>query len=128
MCKHGIPELVNTGGASVINLTSVVAIQATERRDCYTAAKGRSRPRRSMANWYAKDKVRVNAIAPGLTLTPRVQAMYDRTPSMQAFGLRHLMAPCTHYDIADMAVFLASDESSWITGQIMQVDSGVTIH
>lgn len=129
VCKQGIPHLIAAGGGSVINFSSVVAVQATEGRDCYTAAKGGIVAiTRSIANHYAKDKVRVNAIAPGLTMTPRVQAMYDVTPSMQAFGARHLLGPCSPQDMANLGVFLASDESSHITGQILQVDSGVTIH
>ena len=129
VCKFGIPELIKSGGGSVINFTSVVALLATERRDCYTAAKGGvAAVTRSMANWYAKDGIRVNAIAPGLTMTPRLQGMYDVTPEIQAFATRHLLGPCTPEDIAGMATFLASDEAARVTGQIMQVDSGVTIH
>ena len=129
VCKYGIPELIASGGGSVINLTSVLALMAAPRRDCYTAAKGGvASMTRSMAAGYADKSVRVNAIAPGVVLTPRVQAMYERTPSMQELGARHLLGPCTPEDIANMAVFLASDESARITGQILQVDSGVTIH
>ncbi|MBV6756669.1 SDR family NAD(P)-dependent oxidoreductase [Rhodococcus opacus] len=129
VCKQGIPEVIKSGGGSVINLSSVTALHAIEGRDCYTAAKGGiTSMTRSMAGGYAKDGVRVNAISPGLTLTPRVQAMYETTPSMQTFAERHLMGPCTPEDMANMAVFLASDESMRVTGQILQVDSGVTIH
>jgi NAD(P)-dependent dehydrogenase (short-subunit alcohol dehydrogenase family) len=129
VCKYGIPELVRSGGGSVINLTSVLALIAMPRRDCDTAAKGGvASMTRSMAAWCAHDAVRVNAIAPGLVLTPRVQAMYDQTPSTREFGDRHLLGPCSPEDIAEMAVFLGSDESRRITGQILQVDSGVTIH
>jgi NAD(P)-dependent dehydrogenase (short-subunit alcohol dehydrogenase family) len=128
-CKHGIPELIAAGGGSVINFTSALAFQAVPRRDCYTAAKGGvASLTRSVAAGYASEGVRVNAIAPGLVLTPRVQAMYDSTPSTRAFADRHLLGPCTPLDIAEMAVFLASDESARITGQVLQVDSGVTIH
>jgi NAD(P)-dependent dehydrogenase (short-subunit alcohol dehydrogenase family) len=129
VCKHGLPELIRAGGGSVINLTSVLALMASPRRDCYTAAKGGvASLTRSMAAGYAEHSIRVNAIAPGLTMTPRVQAMYDSTPSTQEFGARHLLGPAVPEDIAHMAVYLASDESRVVTGQVLQVDSGVTIH
>jgi NAD(P)-dependent dehydrogenase (short-subunit alcohol dehydrogenase family) len=129
VCKHGLPELIRAGGGSVINLTSVLALIAAPRRDCYTAAKGGvASLTRSMAAGYADHSIRVNAIAPGLTMTSRVKAMFDATSSVQGFGARHLLGPCEPQDIAHMAVYLASDESRVVTGQVLQVDSGVTIH
>jgi NAD(P)-dependent dehydrogenase (short-subunit alcohol dehydrogenase family) len=128
VCKHGIPELVKAGGGSVINMSSMCGLMAVPDRDCYTAAKGGvSAMTRSMAYGYAPDKIRVNAIAPGITMTPRVAARMDM-PAMQRFMPRHLLGLVEAKDIANLALFLASDESSHITGQILQVDSGVTIN
>lgn len=127
-CKHGIPELIRAGGGSVINMTSMTALMGTTGRDCYTAAKGGILSlTRSMAAGYGEHGVRVNAIAPGMTLTPRVASRRDN-PAIQAILARHLMGPADPIDIAEMAVYLASDESRVVTGQVMQVDSGVTIH
>jgi len=127
-CKHGIPHLIRAGGGSVINMTSMAAIMAIGDRDCYTAAKGGvAAMTRSIAAGYGEDGIRVNAIAPGVTLTPRVRARID-TPRVMAITERHLLGPAEPLDIAQMAVYLASDESRVVTGQVMRVDSGVTIH
>jgi NAD(P)-dependent dehydrogenase (short-subunit alcohol dehydrogenase family) len=127
-CKHGIPHLSAAGGGSVINMTSMTAIVGTPGRDCYTAAKGGvASLTRSMATEFASDKIRVNAIAPGMTLTPRVAARRNR-PEIQEILARHLLGPAEPVDIANMAVYLASEESQRVTGQVMRVDSGVSIH
>jgi len=127
VCKHGIPELMAAGGGSVINLTSMAALMALPERDCYTAAKGGvAAMTRSMAYGYGPDAIRVNAIAPGTTLTPRVRARAN-TERAKKLAARHLLGVLDPVDIANMAVFLASDESRHITGQVLAVDSGVTI-
>jgi NAD(P)-dependent dehydrogenase (short-subunit alcohol dehydrogenase family) len=127
-CKYGLPELIKAGGGSVINLTSIYGLMGLPQRDCYTSAKGGVVSlTRSLAVNYAADSVRVNAIAPGMTLTPRIQARVD-TPRVQAMAARHLLGPALPVDIANMAVYLASDESRVVTGQTLPVDSGITIH
>jgi len=126
-CRHGIPELIKDGGGSVINMTSMGALIALPERDCYTSAKGGiAAMTRSMAQGYGKHGIRVNAIAPGITLTPRVQARVD-DPKIQSLKDRHLLGLVEPVDVAHMAVFLASEESRVITGQVLSVDSGVTI-
>ena len=127
-CKYGIPELIKAGGGSVINMTSMAAFMAIPSRDCYTAAKGGvASLTRSVAAGYAHQKVRVNAIAPGITLTPRVQAWLNTACGADSLTRRHIMGLVDPVDVAHMAVYLASEESRVVTGQILQVDSGVTI-
>jgi NAD(P)-dependent dehydrogenase (short-subunit alcohol dehydrogenase family) len=127
-CKHGIPELIKAGGGSVVLMTSMTALMGTTNRDCYTAAKGGILAiTRSIATGYGAQGVRVNAIAPGMTMTPRVMARAE-SPAIKELAARHLLGPADPSDIAHMAVYLASDESRVVTGQIMPVDSGVTIH
>jgi NAD(P)-dependent dehydrogenase (short-subunit alcohol dehydrogenase family) len=128
-CRHGIPELIKAGGGSVINMTSMTALMGTVGRDCYTAAKGGvAAITRSMAAEYGADGVRVNAIAPGVTLTPRVAGRVEGSAELQTLIGRHLLGAAEPEDVAQMAVFLASDESRVVTGQVLSVDSGVTIH
>ena len=128
MCKHGIPQLIEAGGGSVINTASNVALMALPGRDCYTAAKGGvAAMTRSMAAEYASDKVRVNAIAPCAIRTDRVAHMMDNDPDIKSILDRHLLGVGEPIDIAQMALYLASDEARITTGQVLPVDSGITI-
>lgn len=126
--KYAIPEMIRSGGGSVVNLSSMVALMALPERDCYTAAKGGvAAMTRSMAVEYAPDKIRVNAIAPGLVLTPRAEALMQEREELRRLAGQHLLGPCRPLDIADMAVYLGSNEARVVTGQVISVDSGVTI-
>lgn len=127
-CRFGIPELIKAGGGSVINMASNVALMGFPGRDCYTAAKGGiAAITRSLAVSYAPRKVRVNAIAPSVTLTPRVVALMAANPTVARIGEQHLLGLGEPMDIAYMAVYLASDEARITTGQVIPVDSGITI-
>ena len=127
-CKYGIPRLIESGGGSVINTSSNVALMALRGRDCYTAAKGGvASMTRSMAAEYAEHGVRVNAIAPGATRTERVAALAEANEHVDRMVRESaLLGWCRPRDIANMALYLASDESRVTTGQILSVDSGVT--
>jgi NAD(P)-dependent dehydrogenase (short-subunit alcohol dehydrogenase family) len=127
-CKYGLPELIKAGGGSVINMSSVVALIAIPGRDCYTAAKGAvSAMTRSMAAEYAEHSIRVNAIAPGTTLTPRIRSFIEGDAVQVPYTEFHLLGLVEPDAIAHMAVYLASNESRFVTGQVLPVDSGVTI-
>lgn len=127
-CKHGIPELIKSGGGSVINMASMNALMGTPDRVCYSAAKGGVVSiTRSMAVGYAQHAIRVNAIAPGITRTPRVEVSLDAGKILAPLIERHLLGLAEPVDVAHMAVYLASDESRVVTGQILAIDSGVTI-
>jgi NAD(P)-dependent dehydrogenase (short-subunit alcohol dehydrogenase family) len=109
-------------------MSSNVALMGIPGRDCYTAAKGGvAAMTRSMAVEFASQKVRVNAIAPSATMTDRVRALVAGNPSLSKLADSHLVGLIEPEDIANMAVFLASDESRMVTGQVYPVDSGVTI-
>lgn len=126
--KYGIREIIKSGGGSVINMSSNVALMALPGRDCYTAAKGGiASMTRSMAAEYAEHKIRVNAIAPSVTLSDRVKKLMAASPEVEKIGQSHLLGLGLPIHIAEMAVYLASDESAITTGQILSVDSGVTI-
>jgi NAD(P)-dependent dehydrogenase (short-subunit alcohol dehydrogenase family) len=126
--KYGIPYIIQSGGGSVINMTSIFALIGTHKKDAYTAAKGAiSALTRSMAVEYSQDKVRVNAVAPGATATERVKRLIaeDGVTALSANG--QLLGLIEPEDIADAVLYLASDESKKVTGHILTVDAGLTI-
>jgi NAD(P)-dependent dehydrogenase (short-subunit alcohol dehydrogenase family) len=126
--KVGIPHMKSSGGGSIINMSSIVALRALPGRDCYTAAKGAiAALTRSMAVEYAADKIRVNAIAPGVVLTERVKKLLEGSKDIEKLAETHLHGLGLPIHMADMAVYLASDEATITTGQILSVDSGVSI-
>jgi NAD(P)-dependent dehydrogenase (short-subunit alcohol dehydrogenase family) len=126
-CRFGIPAIIKSGGGSVINMSSNVALMGVPGRDCYTAAKGAvAAMTRSMAVEFAP-KVRVNAIAPSATMTDRVKQLVAGNTALEKLANSHLLGLIEPEDIANMALFLASDETGKVTGQIYPVDSGVTI-
>ena len=127
-CRVGIPEIIRSGGGSVINMSSNVALMGIAGRDCYTAAKGGGAAMtRSMAVEFAPQRVRVNAIAPSATMPDRVRKLMAGNAAIDKLANSHLLGLIEATDIADMALFLASDASRMITGQVYPVDSGVTI-
>ena len=128
-CRFGIPAIIASGGGSVINMASNVALMGVAGRDCYTAAKGGiAAITRSMAVEFAPQRVRVNAIAPSATMTDRVRGRLEAgNPRVTKLAAAHLVGLIEPEDIANMAVFLASEESRMVTGHVYPVDSGVTI-
>ena len=127
-CRHGIPAIARSGGGSVINMTSTVALMGLAGRDCYTAAKGGiAALTRSLAVEFAPQRVRVNAIAPSVTMTERVKRLMAGNPAIDRLAQSHLLGLIQPEDIANAALYLASEESRMVTGQILPVDSGVTI-
>ena len=127
-CRYGIPALIRAGGGSVINMTSNLALMG----DCRARLLQRRERRRgaltrSLAVTHGKDWVRVNAIAPSVTLTPRVRALMAGNDALAKMGQSHLLGLGEPEDVAQAALYLASDESRITTGTILRVDSGVTI-
>ena len=109
-------------------MSSNVALMAVPGRDCYTAAKGAiASMTRSMAVEYAPDKIRVNAIAPSVILTDRVKKLLEASPEIETISKTHLLGLGEPIHVAELAVYLAGDESAITTGQVIPVDSGVTI-
>ena len=123
-CRFALPVMAERGGGSIINTTSIRALIGTAGADAYTAAKGGVLAlTRALALQWAAQNIRVNAIAPGVVLSERVRALLrDDDPLIQ----KSLLGPGQPEDIAQMALFLASDESARITGAILPVDSGAS--
>ena len=109
-------------------MSSNVALMGIAGRDCYTAAKGGvAALTRSMAVEFAPQRVRVNAIAPSATMTERVRKLVAGNAALTRLADAYLLGLIEPGDIANMALFLAFDESRMVTGQVYPVDSGVTI-
>ena len=121
-CRFALPVMAERGGGSIINTTSIRALIGTAGADAYTAAKGGVLAlTRALALQWGAQNIRVNAIAPGVVLSERVRALLrDDDPLIR----KSLLGPGQPEDIAQMALFLASDESARITGAILPVDSG----
>jgi NAD(P)-dependent dehydrogenase (short-subunit alcohol dehydrogenase family) len=129
-CKHGIPHLLERGGGSVINVASFVALLgAATSQISYTASKGAVLSMsRELATQFARRGIRVNALCPGPVETPLLLSIYGDDPA--AFARRQVHWPTGRLarprEIVDAALFLASDESTWVTGTAFLVDGGIT--
>jgi NAD(P)-dependent dehydrogenase (short-subunit alcohol dehydrogenase family) len=129
-CKHGIPHLLERGGGSVINVASFVALMgAATSQISYTASKGAVLSMsRELATQFARHGIRVNALCPGPVETPLLLSIYGDDPA--AFARRQVHWPTGRLgkprEIVDAALFLASDESSFVNGATFVVDGGIT--
>jgi NAD(P)-dependent dehydrogenase (short-subunit alcohol dehydrogenase family) len=129
-CKHGIPHLLDAGGGSVINTASFVATMGSAvSQISYTASKGGVLAlSRELGVEFARRGVRVNALCPGPVSTPLLQELFAKDPEKAARRLVHL--PMGRFakvgEIAQAALFLATDESSYITASTFMVDGGLS--
>ena len=127
-CHYVIPHMIEAGGGSVINASSMYALTGKPNRDAYTAAKGGiTALTRSMAVEFAKHKVRVNAVAAAGTTTERVLKRLESKGISQKVSDAHLLGFVSPQEVASAVLYLASDESRTTTGHILAVDSGYTI-
>ena len=129
-CKHGIPHLLDAGGGSVINAASFVAVMgAAVSQISYTAAKGGVLSlSRELGVEFARRGVRVNALCPGPVDTPLLRELFASDPERAARRLVHIpMGRFAHAsEIARAALFLASDDSSYVTASTFLVDGGLS--
>jgi NAD(P)-dependent dehydrogenase (short-subunit alcohol dehydrogenase family) len=125
-CKYGIPKLVRAGGGSVINTSSPVAVRPEPVYDAYTASKGGVIPLTlSIAQWYGREGVRANVLMPGATVTAMTRDAFADREMRQAWErATPLGRPAQPEDIARVALFLASDDSAYVTGSIQWADGG----
>jgi NAD(P)-dependent dehydrogenase (short-subunit alcohol dehydrogenase family) len=129
-CKHGIPHLLDAGGGSVVNVASFVALLgAAVSQISYTASKGAVLSlSRELGVEFARRGVRVNALCPGPVDTPLLRELFADDPEKAKRRLVHL--PMGRFaqarEIAHGALFLASDDSSYVTASTFLVDGGLT--
>ena len=126
-CKHAIPEMVRHGGGSIINMSSGASLKGDRTRTAYGVSKaGVNTLTLYVAASHGKQNIRVNTIVPGLIVTDAVRAYLNDeilAGLSRSILTTHLGEP---EDIANTVVFLASEESRYITGQMISVDGGMS--
>src|SRR5580692_6064308 len=129
MCKHAVPIMADQGGGSIINMSSGASLKGDRTRTAYGVSKaGVNALTLYVATSHGKKGIRANTILPGLVLTDAVRAHLKE--EMLASLSKATLTPSVGQpdDIADVVVFLASDESRYITGQMIAVDGGMSAH
>ena len=131
-CKYGIPLLRKAGGGAIINTSSSAGVIGIPECDAYTATKGATVSlTRSMAVEYGPENIRVNCIAPAAIRTEMVKESNLNDPKFDEQAFLKKGTPLRRWglpeEIAKTALFLASDESSYINGAILVADGGITI-
>ena len=126
--KAAIPAMQRAGGGSIINISSICGIVGSHANAAYHASKGAVRIfSKAAAIQYAPDKIRVNSVHPGFVDTPMTVPGHSNpdvaAKRMEATPLGRFGTP---YDIAAGCLYLASDESSWVTGSELVIDGGMT--
>ena len=136
-CRAAIPEMARSGGGSIVNMTSICALSGNHPLHLYAAAKGSIISlTKVLAGQYWRDSIRANAIAPGSVLTERVRARMDEltdasgtNAAADAMGFTtHPFAVGEPDDLANIVLFLASDESRMITGAVIPAEGGLTAY
>lgn len=142
-CRCGIPYLKAAGGGSIVNFTSVVALRGSFAGHVYTAAKGGIISfTQALAGRYWRDHIRANAVAPGIVLSDRVRSRFNIAPDTPAedqiaaaMGVpsrlvddRHPFGYGMPEDIANIVLFLASDESRMVNGAVIPAEGGASAY
>jgi NAD(P)-dependent dehydrogenase (short-subunit alcohol dehydrogenase family) len=125
--KHAIPEMKKAGGGSIINVSSVAGLRANQSTPYTTSKAAIVGLTRSMAGDHGRDGIRVNCILPGLIYGPMTAPRMDEEIRRKRREAGALGTEGTGWDVAWAAVFLASDESRWITGVALPVDAGFLV-
>lgn len=134
MSRAVLPEFRKAGGGAIVNIGSVLGLVAVKDRAAYCASKGGvTMLTKAMAVDHAQENIRVNCICPSIVETELVRGVFDETEQGQALRKARIATiPLGRIgspkDVAEMAVFLASEESSWLTGAAIPLDGGLTAY
>jgi len=129
MCKHAVPVMVEGGGGSIVNMSSGASLKGDRTRTAYGVSKaGVNALTMYVATSHGKRGIRANTILPGLVITDAVRAHLDED-IVSSLG-RATLTPYVGQpdDVAEVVVFLSSEESRYITGQMIAVDGGMSSH
>jgi NAD(P)-dependent dehydrogenase (short-subunit alcohol dehydrogenase family) len=127
--KHAIPAMVRTGGGSIINMSSGASMKGDRTRTAYGVSKaGVNALTMYTAAGHGKQGVRVNTIVPGLIITDAVRAHLNENILQKLSGQTLTPYLGQPEDIANLVAFLASEESRYITGQMITIDGGMSAH
>ncbi|MFO0766703.1 MAG: SDR family oxidoreductase [Nitrospiraceae bacterium] len=127
--RAAIPEILRSGGGSIINISSVASLVGISGLPAYAASKeGLDALTRAMAVDYARDHIRCNVINPGLVDTPMAAPLMSNPADLEPILAHYaIKRPGKPEEVAKMALYLASDESMWVTGATFPIDGGMTI-
>ncbi|MFN8627431.1 MAG: SDR family oxidoreductase [Candidatus Binatia bacterium] len=128
-CKYAIPHMINGGGGAIVNTSSGSSLAGDLVRAAYGVSKAAINTlTQYIATQYGKQGIRCNAVCPGGTRTPTFKA--SMTAELERMLLRHTLTPriCRPEDLANVVVFLASDDAAMITGDVIAVDGGLLAH
>jgi NAD(P)-dependent dehydrogenase (short-subunit alcohol dehydrogenase family) len=127
-CRYALPHMMRAGGGSIVNISSIAAVTGLPMLPAYSAAKGAlSALTRQMAVDYGSHGVRVNGIVTGFILHEGTAGQVDSPEKLAAYRARHLTRLGVPEDIANAALYLASDESQFVTGSHINVDGGALV-
>lgn len=124
--KHAVKQMVIQRSGSIINVGSIFGLQGCDGNTAYNVAKGGiNQLTRSMAIDYGHANVRVNGVCPGLIETPMTQMVRDQAAFHAFFAAQHMLCRAGQpEEVANVALFLASDDASFVSGQMIAVDGG----
>jgi NAD(P)-dependent dehydrogenase (short-subunit alcohol dehydrogenase family) len=127
-CKHALPHMIKAGGGSIVNISSIAAVTGLPMVPAYSAAKGGlSALTRQLAFDYGRYNIRANAIITGLIVHEGSGGQVDTPEKYKAYRVRHLTRLGVPDDVANAAIYLASDESEFVTGSEINVEGGVLV-
>ncbi len=129
MTRAALPEMVKGGGGSIINISSIASLVGIPLLAAYAASKGGlDALTRAIAVDYAQDGIRCNVVNPGLIDTPMAAPLMANPEQLEPILSHYLIKrPGKPEEVAKMVLYLASDESAWVTGGTFRIDGGMTV-
>jgi meso-butanediol dehydrogenase/(S,S)-butanediol dehydrogenase/diacetyl reductase len=127
-CKYAIPQMIQAGKGAIVNISSIAAVTGMPMLPAYTASKGAlSAITRQIAFDYGANNIRCNAIVTGFIEHEGSRGQVDTPAKRAAYQSRHLTRLGVPDDIANAAIYLASDESDFVTGTSIDVEGGILV-